>query len=51
MDDLADKLTRSIVNDELKLSHDGVYDREIGIPIRDCQQRFFKTLYTYRGEE
>ncbi|WP_020597185.1 hypothetical protein [Spirosoma panaciterrae] len=51
LDDLAGEIVTAIFNDDLKLSRQGVYDREIGNKITNCQQRFFKTLYTYRGEE
>lgn len=51
LDDLADEVVTAIFNDELKLSHDGVYEREIGSKIGNCQREFFKVLYNYRGEE
>lgn len=48
---LTDDLVVAIFDDELKLSKDTVYEREIGSRIRRCQQQFFKTLYAYRGEQ
>jgi len=51
LNNLTDYLVIAIFNDELKLSNSSVYEREIGRIIRECQQRFFETLYTYRGED
>jgi len=51
LDNLADNITNAIVNDELKLSHDSVYEREVGSKIKECQQSIYHIIYGYNGEK
>lgn len=51
LDEMADGITNAIFNDELQLTNSDIYEREIGSKIKNCQQKLFKTLYNYRGEE
>lgn len=49
IDDLTDKLTEVISNDELKLCHEKTYDREIQKPIDKTYNNFMASIFNFEG--
>ncbi|HMT28030.1 MAG TPA: hypothetical protein PKD91_02000 [Bacteroidia bacterium] len=48
-DDLVDKITTAIFNEDLKLNNDRVYNKEIGDLIDKAHHKFISSIYHYHG--
>lgn len=49
LDELVDGITNSIFDDELKLNHPSVYDKNIGSKISYSKNKLLALLYNYKG--
>jgi hypothetical protein len=49
IDELVDNITNALFNDELRLSHPNVYDREIGQKILVSKTNLLSYIYNYYG--
>jgi ABC-type anion transport system duplicated permease subunit len=48
---LVDQITNSLFNDELKLNHPSVYEKQIGSLVRVSKNKLLATIYNYDGDK